>query len=83
MVEWEYIEFTKSHKHIKNASTCETIVTESELKTGIRHKNSYTIKDARKVSWKPSRTRKKTLGQDLNPGKNLKEEKVYVSEPLS
>ena len=36
MVEWEYIEFTKSHKHIKNASTCETIVTENELKTGIR-----------------------------------------------
>ena len=36
MVEWEYIEFTKTHKHIKNASTCETIVTENELKTGIR-----------------------------------------------
>ena len=36
MVEWEYIEFIKSHKYIKNASTCETIVTENELKTGIR-----------------------------------------------
>lgn len=32
----EYLEFTKSHKQIKNASTCETIVKENELKTGIR-----------------------------------------------
>ena len=81
MVEWEYIEFIKFHKYIKNASTCETIVNRKWTKNW--HKNSYKTKDARKESWKSSRARKKTLAQDLDPGRNLKEEKVYTSEPLT